>query len=213
MLLLVVYLRCSSINKLILHLKVYHNFNSHSIDQGGCVRDFQVSEEFRKHLMVVHSQNVETINLDTPVLQLTNDLNKSSFGQESNHICSAPYKTSSTSYNNIINNCILEFITSLYTKPTVTEILIQQIIDRVSMLFYSELILHLKNKVMSLLEMCSTSDKNEIVSMFYDLENPFLNFKTEYQRMKYFESNNLIFKSKTIVLGFTSEKKKKCFRY
>jgi len=171
------------------------------------VRDFQGSEKFRKHLMVVHSQNVETINLDTPVLQLTNDLNKSSFEHESNHICSAPYKTSSTSYNNIIINCVLEFITSLYTKPTVTEILIQQIIDGVSMLFSSELILHLKNKVMSLLEMCSTSDKNEIVSMFHDLENPFLNFKTEYQRMKYFESNNLIFKSKTIVLGFTSEKK------
>lgn len=64
-------LRCSSINKIILHLKVYHNLNSHSIytcNQGGCVRDFQGSEKFRKHLMVVHSQNVETINLDTPGL-------------------------------------------------------------------------------------------------------------------------------------------------
>jgi methionine synthase II (cobalamin-independent) len=157
--------------------------------------------------LVVHSQNVETINLDTPVLQITNDLNKSSFEHESNHIFSAANKTSSTSYNDIIINCVLEFITSLYTKPTVTEILIQQIIKGVSMLFSGELILHLKNKVMSLLEVCSASDKNEIMSMFNDLENPFLNFKTEYQRMKYFEYNNLIFKSKTIVLGFTPEKK------
>jgi hypothetical protein len=43
--------------------------------------------------------------------------------------------------------------------------------------------------------------------MFNNLENPFLNFKMEYQRIKYFESNNLIFKSKTIILGFTPEKK------
>jgi len=179
------------------------------------VRDFQGSEKFRKHLMVIHSQNTETINLDTPLLEFTNNLNnKSSFEHESNHICSetnitssATNTTSSASYNDIIINCVLEFITSLYTKPTVTEIQIQQIIDGVSMLFSSELILHLKNKVMSILEVCSVSDKNEIISMFNDLENPFLNFKTEYQRMKYFESNNLIFKSKTIVLGFTPEKK------
>jgi len=79
------YLRDASINQLILHLKVYHNFNIHSIytyNQGGCVRDFQGSKKFRKHLMVVHSQNNETINFDTLVLQFTNDLNKSSFKHE-----------------------------------------------------------------------------------------------------------------------------------
>ncbi|KAF0723633.1 Uncharacterized protein FWK35_00027468, partial [Aphis craccivora] len=168
--------RCSSINQLILHLKVYHNFNVNSIytcNQGECVRDFQGSEKFRKHLMVVHFQNTETINLDTPLLEFTNNLNnKSSFEHESNHICSetnitssATNTTSSASYNDIIINCVLEFITSLYTKPTVTEILIQQIIDGVSMLFSSELILHLKNKVMSILEVCSVSDKNEIISI------------------------------------------------
>jgi hypothetical protein len=85
---------------------------------------FSRSEKFKKHLMVVHSQNIETINLDIPVLQLTNDLNKSSFEHESNHIFSTANITSSMTYNDIIINCVLEFITSLYTKPTVTEILI-----------------------------------------------------------------------------------------
>lgn len=39
------------------------------------------------------------------------------------------------------------------------------------------------------------------------MANPFFNFKTEYQRFKFFEDNNLFFKPKTIVIGYTIEKK------
>jgi len=43
--------------------------------------------------------------------------------------------------------------------------------------------------------------------MFNILETPFFKLKTEYQRIKYFESNNVFFKPKTIVLGFIKETK------
>jgi len=128
--------------------------------------------------MIIHSQIYETINLDTPVLQLTDYSNTSLFEHESNHIFKTPNTTSSTSFIDIIMNSVLEFITSLYTKPTVTETLVQKIMDGVSKSFSSGIVLYLKNKIMSHLKACSSSDKNEIISMFNDLENPFLNLKT-----------------------------------
>lgn len=84
----------------------------------------------------------------------------------------------------------------------------QDIVDGVSELFSSGIILHLKKKIAAYLKECITSEKNIMYDIFNILENPFLNFKSEYQRLKYFESHNLFFKPKTIIIGYTPEKKK-----
>jgi len=83
----------------------------------------------------------------------------------------------------------------------------QEIVDGISDLFSSGIVLFLKNMVMPHLKECSISEKNEIDYLFDTLANPFFNFKTEYQRFKFFEDNNLFFKPKTIVIGHTIEKK------
>ncbi|XP_008189357.1 uncharacterized protein LOC103311498, partial [Acyrthosiphon pisum] len=83
----------------------------------------------------------------------------------------------------------------------------QEIVDGISDLFSSGIVSFLKNMVMPHLKECSISEKNEIDYLFDTLANPFFNFKTEYQRFKFFEDNNLFFKPKTIVIGHTIEKK------
>lgn len=80
------------------------------------------------------------------------------------------------------------------------------IVDGISDLFSSGIVLFLKNMVMPHLKEYSISEKNEIDYLFGTLANPFLNFKTEYQGFKFFEDNNLFLKPKTIVIGHTIEK-------
>lgn len=107
----------------------------------------------------------------------------------------------------MIRNSILKFITYLYSKPNVTATLIQEIVEGTIELFSSGIISHLKSKIEPYLINCDNTKLIEINEMFNLLENPFRNLKTEYQRIKYFESKNLFFRPKTIVLGFTKEKK------
>jgi len=110
-------------------------------------------------------------------------------------------------FEDVVRNSILKFITYLYSKPNVTATLIQEIVEGTIELFSSGIISHLKSKIEPYLINCDYTKLIEINKMFNLLENPFINLKTEYQRIKYFESNNLFFRPKTIVLGFTKEKK------
>ncbi|CAI6376636.1 unnamed protein product [Macrosiphum euphorbiae] len=83
----------------------------------------------------------------------------------------------------------------------------QEIVETTTELFSSGIISHLKSKIEPYLTSCDNSQLIEIQNMFHILETPFFKLKTEYQRIKYFESNNVFFKPKTIVLGFTKETK------
>lgn len=211
-------LKCLTINQLILHLKIYHHYGSQSVytcRQDGCITDVRGSDKFRKHLMKFHTfpvttdYSIEVNNLGTSVLESSDTIYNHFTENEQNQINNSviTLNNSSTSYKNIVTKSVLQFITNLYKKPTVTETLMQEIVDGVSDLFSSGIVLFLKNMVMSHLKGCSISEKNEIDDLFDTLANPFLNFKTEYHRFKFFEANNLFFKPKTIVIGHTIEKK------
>jgi len=181
------------------------------------VTDVRGSDKFRKHLLKFHTSPVNTsseieinnLNVGTSVLESSDTIDNQLSEHKQNQINSSVpiLNNSNTSYKNIITKSVLQFVTNLYKRPTVTETLMQEIVDGVSDLFSSGIVLFLKNMVMPHLKGCSISEKNEIGYLFDTLANPFLNFKTEYQRFKFFEANNLFFKSKTIVIGHTIEKK------
>jgi len=111
------------------------------------------------------------------------------------------------SYTNIVKKCALNFISKLMMKPSVTSMLLQEIIDGVIELFSSDIVLELKSKIMPLLNSSNVSTKFEIEEMFNALQHPFLDLTTEHLRMKYLVSNDLFIIPKTIVVGYTKEKK------
>lgn len=92
-------------------------------------------------------------------------------------------------------------------KPSVTNILLQEVIDGAIELFSSEIVSKLKSKVMPLLDSCSPLIKYEIHEMFNALQNPFADLTTEHHRMKYLISNDLFIEPKIVVVGYTKEKK------
>lgn len=111
------------------------------------------------------------------------------------------------SYKNIVKKCAINFISKLMMKPSVTSLLLQEIVDGVIELFSSDIVFELKSKIMPLLNSSSVSTKFEIEEMFNVLQHPFLDLTTEHHRMKYLISNDLFIIPKTIVVGYTKEKK------
>lgn len=93
----------------------------------------------------------------------------------------------------------------MYLKPNLTSSKIQSIIKEVIQLFSNDIILVLKNTVLP--SLVNRSDKSEVNDMFMVLENAFMDFKSEYLRIKYFETNHLFFKPKTVIVGQRNEKK------
>jgi len=212
---------CSSsfatIDQLILHLRHYHNLGTQSVfhcKQLECVSHFQGSKQFRQHLNRVHfvpninprllnNINIPNKNLNTisPVVLNLKESQVSKAVEITEEFGLNDY------FENMVRSSALKFITSLNTKPNVTSSLMQEIVERTTELFSSGIISHLKSKIEPYLTNCDNSRLIEIQNMFNILENPFSKLKTEYQRIKYFESNNVFFKPKTIVLGFTKETK------
>lgn len=57
----------SSINQLMLHLKIYHYLGTQSIykcEQQDCIKDFQGFEHFRQHLNRVHSNIIPEFTIN-----------------------------------------------------------------------------------------------------------------------------------------------------
>jgi len=130
-------------------------------NQQGSIRDFDGSEKFRQHLKRVHSipdvihqfsfnDNCQTSDIPifddtTPVLNFSEEVvNTTNTSDSSIHFDDVIginkinyfYK----SFEDIVKNCALQFITNLYTKPNVTESLMQEIVDGASELFSSGII-------------------------------------------------------------------------
>lgn len=87
-------------------------------------------------------------------------------------------------FKDIVIKNILSFIRNLYSKLNVTGTLLQEIIEEVRELFSNEILFLLKNKVINLLPMYNVSEINEFKDMFNILKDPFVEFKSEYLRMK-----------------------------
>ncbi|CAI6372799.1 unnamed protein product [Macrosiphum euphorbiae] len=83
----------------------------------------------------------------------------------------------------------------------------QEIVDGATELFSSGIISNLKTKIMPHLFNSNKTEIAEIEKILTVLENPFSKFRTEYKRFKYFETNNLFSKPKTVVIGFVNQQK------
>lgn len=151
-------------------------------NQQGCIRDFDGSEKFRQHLKlipdVIHqfsfNNTCQTSDI-TPVLNLPEEVvntNDSSIYIEDNI---GPNETNYfyKSFEDIVRNCVLQFITKLYTNPNVTEFLMQEIVDGATELFSSGIISNLKTKIMPHLFNSNKTEIAEIEKMLTVLENPF----------------------------------------
>lgn len=103
-------------------------------------------------------------------------------------------------FEDMVKSSALKFITNLNTKPNVTSSLMQEIIrvEGTIALFTSGIISFLKSKIEPHLTNCNNTELTQIKNMFYILKNPFINLKTEYQRIKYFETNNLFLNQKQL---------------
>lgn len=210
-----------TIDQLSLHMKFYHNnLDSESVyccKQGGCSKVFQGLDKFRRHLNQVHSVTNPISGFSTHSHKASKDIlidvtscNESPPGFQVPLVVSDGKEKDIifTTFDDVVKCSVLKFITKSSSKSNMTSSLMQDIIDETTELFSFGIISKLKAKLSPFLDNNSNqSEISEIYNMFSVLENPFLNFKTEYQRIKYFESNNLYFKPKTVVVGFTKEKK------
>lgn len=142
--------------------------------------DVRGSDKFRKHIMKFHTSPVtttcveinnlsnsvlessDTIDYSTSVLDSSDTIDNNLSECEQNQINSSVMfnlNNLNTSYKNIITKSVLQFIINLYKKPTVTETLMQEIVDGISDLFSSGIVSFLKNMVMPHLKECSISEK------------------------------------------------------
>ncbi|CAI6349371.1 unnamed protein product [Macrosiphum euphorbiae] len=205
----------STINLYIWHLKVFHDLGSQSMftcKQPICFRDLLGLEKFRQHLKRNHMLDTLNNHSNEYIDEIfTDQLNTNVFDQ---HKVKSTISDSEDTFNqnskngtnfkDVVTNIILKFISNLYLIPNLTSLLIQNIIEEVSQLFSNDIISILKSSILPLLTNCS--EKSEINDMFVVLENAFMDFKSEYLRVKYFETNNIFFKPKTIVVGHTKQK-------
>lgn len=212
----VCYVSFPTIDQLFLHMKFYHNnLDSESVyycKQGECAKGFQGLDKFRRHLNQVHSIPNPISGFSTHIYKTSKDIIDVSSYNESTPGLKVPLVVGEgkeedivlTTFDDVVKCSVLKFITKLSSKSNMTSSLMQDIIDETTELFSSGIISKLKAKISPFLYNNSNqSEIAEIYNMLSVLENPFLNFKTEHQRIKYFESNNLYFKPKTVVVGFT----------
>jgi len=113
------------------------------------------------------------------------------------------------SFENIVTNSAVSFIADLYSNPSMTETLLQTIVTGTNEHISNGIICHLKSKIEPLLDKCTSEQIQEIDKLFNVLVNPFAKLDTKFLRMKYLEENNLYVKPKSVVVGYTKEKKLK----
>ncbi|CAI6372070.1 unnamed protein product [Macrosiphum euphorbiae] len=125
----------SSINQLMLHLKIYHHLGAQSTyksKQQDCIRDFQGSEHFRQHLNRVHSNTtpeftinelviVPPIHDSDKVVSISEEIVNSNEIDINRNFDNAEIGDSSRPFEKVVRDCALQFITNLFTKPNVTE--------------------------------------------------------------------------------------------
>jgi len=205
-----------SVNELILHLQIFHNLNNYSLficNQNSCVRNFRGIDKFRKHLNKEHTTSTLTLNLNLnevtiPNVEINSTSSKSTLLNPESLISHTEIENKiNNSFENIVTNSAVSFIADLYSNPSMTETLLQTIVTGTNELISNGIICHLKSKIEPLLDKCTSEQIQEIDKLFNVLVNPFAKLDTKFLRMKYLEENNLYVKPKSVVVGYTKEKK------
>lgn len=199
-------LKLNSINTLFTHFNFQHSYNTFDTfycAEEGCLKLFNLKNSIRKHLQKhILDEKPHTL---IPLTELRNNFLSDRIINIDNNYCNDFSFESQVTANKIIdfaeilNKPIANFIASLYANPIIPRNVIQIVIDGVGQIFSEGLVIFIKNYVEQL------TNKNKIpenyYSMFIDIENAFICFKTEHKRFHYFAESESYVEPKEIIIG------------
>jgi hypothetical protein len=196
------FLKC---NIFIFHLKVQHPLQQNYLcGYQYCLRKFSNVFSLKKHMnssnhLVVASNHIKTRNVCVDS-DLSNRSNVSQNDKDDNAAISdfdeintkdIPVQLTDTD----LTRCLLKFIGTLYCNPSITRNLVQEIISH-----SSELIDDILNYIKIELTKALDSNLHGIIQPIFNF-SVFENFKTEYKRFKYMESEKYLIQPKSVVIG------------
>ena len=212
------YKKLNSPNLLIRHLKTLHRLafnNRYVCKQGECIREFQNSQAFKKHLHREHSTREESTaqksECKTKFPASVEHSNAScSFETNQSRIdFSLPTESiehsniTAAEVNNLIQTTTAAFVAKLYNNTAIPRSVVQEVIDYSQECYECGFLTILKDKVLKTLNNSNVTDgdKQGIEDVFNLCENPFEDFQTEYKRLKYFKEAGFLIESKSYYIG------------
>lgn len=174
-------------NGLFLHFKIVHNLQSDSIyrcRQGICRRDFQSTHSFRKHLWENHKENTSYNTSSNTTSNISNP--DANFFKLSSNSTTDKVVDAFENFEDILQNCVLQFLAKLYNHSAIPRNVIQIIVEECTHFFNSELMNLLNNLVIDELQSCPHHKEkvSTIATYFKKIKNPFNGYSSEYLRIK-----------------------------
>lgn len=221
-----------TLNKYLFHLEYFHGISNYfTCSFDNCKRSFDCKKSFKRHFALKHhvssskisnTNNVECILEKSTENSVILDQNKNTDNTEHNEggtnhnvktekeskTCSEIVKDLVLKFHCIFQNSVQLFISKLYDHLSLTRALIQTVIDSVSDFLSSGTIGILQECFGLLCKEVTSSEMEQLGTMFNLLENPFISLKTEYKRFKYFEQCEKLVKPIEICLGVSADQKR-----
>lgn len=185
------------INALLSHLKFMHphEHRYESINQQ-CSRIFNSISSLRKHTsacqLIVTDANIHIDRKNTGVY---NNIEACDSSGSDEPVQSKNVKKTYEGKSNSVKNCILKFISKLYSNKSMARSVVQDIVDDISILLNAvskmctqKLQLHIPRVQHEIINECLHFDFSDI-------------FSTEYRRFKFLKKNNLFISPEPFVIG------------
>jgi hypothetical protein len=199
-----------------LHFKVYHNLTACSnfvCAQGGCQRDFQSLERFRRHILAQHgslssSDRLSDVNSNDE--QSVNFVDANIVNSDDNDVdMDDNVDISSLFDDNGVCLSAASFIAKLKSHLSIPASAVDEILSDVQEFFSSEVIRLLKIKTLAVFNDQKVDiDSDSVQSLLTDfnrLSDLFNGLKSEYQQLKYFKNSGHYIAPETIVVGHRLE--------
>lgn len=196
----------TSIPFLIQHIKHLHPF-SHSFicKQNNCHRIFPSLNGLKKHLIANHTicEVVQQSNIEEQMLR-SNSSNPSHYQNviSDQDLDDFPiiHSSDNETFNifEIVQNVVVNFISKLYSNPSLPQNIVQIMIEDIKELFQSIITsIEFKLKKQNLMKDIFF----KICVIFKEIDNIFEKLGTEYKRLKFLEDNNYYIKSHAFFIG------------
>lgn len=203
----------SSINALLMHLKLkhkYHNLSIFKCREQNCHRNFHNIKCFRQHFKKMHGSLTKTSTVyDQASVNLLNDQ-----GSGSSILSEEQTPDNSTTgrgtvddflneFKSIIKNEAIKFIAHLYNLSLLPRSHVQLVIDTFSMFFNGELVIFLETFIIDILNNLGAPVKHieDTRNLFSVFKQPFADLSTEFLRLKALENSNCFIRPVDYTLG------------
>ncbi|XP_046740534.1 uncharacterized protein LOC124407968 [Diprion similis] len=206
-------------NHLMAHMKLKHSVKwckKFQCQQPNCWRTFSNSSSYMKHLALKHPLPMQSLTI--PKHRAPENVTDFFFRDVDSCDSSgtSPVKVDVCNSDNLECNITVEEFrqlvsdgcasstAKLYANNTINRSVVQDIIASVDELFSSSCIELIRRKYNSIHSSTKNNDVNDMLDI---LSNAFNNLKTEYQRMKFFDSCSTLIKPIPFVVGTSMELK------